>query len=65
MGPEDQFRLPSLSGCCRLGEATFDGTHGNGRDAPKAAVKGLLSTECAPTRSSASYLLRLLLDVRF
>jgi hypothetical protein len=26
---------PRLCGCCRIGQATFAGTHGNGRDAPK------------------------------
>jgi len=33
-------RLPPsrLSGCCRFRQETFAGTHGNGRDAPFAAV---------------------------
>jgi hypothetical protein len=29
-----------LSGGCRLGKATFAGTHGNGRDASIPAVRG-------------------------
>ena len=35
-------RLPPsrLSGCCRFGQETFAGTHGNGRDTPKAADCG-------------------------
>jgi len=31
MGHEDQFRPPGLSACCRLPQATFAGTHGNGQ----------------------------------
>ena len=27
------------SGCCRFGQQTFAGTHGNGRNAPKPAVR--------------------------
>ena len=39
LGHEDQFLPPSPNGCCPLGQATFAGTHGNGRDAPIAAVR--------------------------
>jgi hypothetical protein len=38
MGQEERFRPPSLSGRCRLGEATFAETRGNGRDAPIPVV---------------------------
>jgi hypothetical protein len=34
-GHEDQFRLPSLNGGCRLGEATFAGMGGKEEDALK------------------------------
>jgi hypothetical protein len=37
-GLEDQFRPPSLSGWCRLGEATFAGMGGKEEDAPITAV---------------------------
>jgi hypothetical protein len=33
-GQEDQFPSPSLSGRCRLGEATFAGMGGKAKDAP-------------------------------
>jgi hypothetical protein len=33
-GHEDQFRPPSLSSCCRLGEATFARMGGKEEDAP-------------------------------
>jgi hypothetical protein len=39
MGHEDQFRLSKQSVCCRFGQETFAGMRGNGRDAPKAAVR--------------------------
>jgi hypothetical protein len=39
MGHEERFRPLSLSGRCRLGEATFAGTRGNGRDAPKPDIR--------------------------
>jgi len=38
---EDQFRPPSLSFRCRLGEATFAGMGGNEEDAPKADMKAI------------------------
>ena len=38
-GHEERFRPPRLDGRCRFGQATFIGTHGNERDAPKAAVR--------------------------
>ena len=34
MGHGGRFSPSTLSGCCLLGEATFVGTHGKGRDAP-------------------------------
>jgi hypothetical protein len=37
-GHEGQFRPPSRNGSCGFGQATFARTHGNGRDAPKAAI---------------------------
>jgi len=37
-GHEDQFRPPSMSGRCRLGEATFAGMGGKEEDAPKAVL---------------------------
>ncbi len=47
-GHEDQFPPPSLSGRCRLGEATFGGMGGKEEDAPKAdlAVRGQKSAKC-------------------
>jgi hypothetical protein len=38
-GHEDQFRLPSLSGCCWFGEATFAGIDGNDEVAPFPAIR--------------------------
>jgi hypothetical protein len=54
MGHEDAFPPPSLSGRCRLGEATFAGMGGKEEDAPKPAVCGtamepLESTHCRPS----------------
>src|SRR5271169_7069887 len=34
-GHEDSLPSPTLSACCRLGKATFGGTHGNEKDAPE------------------------------
>ena len=50
MGQQDQFRPPSLSGCCRLAEGTFAGISGKEEDAPTPAVRmttihGLKSTQ--------------------
>jgi hypothetical protein len=39
LGHEDQFPPPSLSGRCRLGEATFAGIGGKEEDAPIPAVR--------------------------
>jgi len=39
MGHEDQFRPPSLNGCCRLGKATFAGMGGKEEDAPIPVVR--------------------------
>jgi hypothetical protein len=44
MGHEEQFPPPSLSGCFRLGEATFTGIGGNEEDAPIAAISATRST---------------------
>jgi hypothetical protein len=30
--------LPTANSCCGFGEGTFASTHGNGQDAPKAAI---------------------------
>jgi hypothetical protein len=38
LGHEKRFRPPSLSDRCRLDEATFAETRGNGRDAPNAVI---------------------------
>jgi hypothetical protein len=32
--------MQKASGCCRFGQETFAGTHGNGRDAPKPVILG-------------------------
>jgi hypothetical protein len=39
MGHEERFPSPSLSGRCRLGEATFAGMGGKEEDAPKAVIR--------------------------
>jgi hypothetical protein len=39
MGHEERFPSPSLSGRCRLGEATFAGMGGKEQDAPKAVIR--------------------------
>jgi hypothetical protein len=39
LGHEEQLPPPRLSGCCRFSQGTFAGAHGNGRDAPFAAVR--------------------------
>jgi hypothetical protein len=40
-GQEDQFPSPSLSGRCRLGEATFAGMGRKAKDAPIPDLPGL------------------------
>ena len=45
VGHEDQLAPPGLSGRHRFGQATFTGTHGNERDAPKAAIRARGSHE--------------------
>jgi hypothetical protein len=40
VGHEERFPSPRLNGRCRLGQATFIGTLGNGQDAPKADRRG-------------------------
>jgi hypothetical protein len=39
LGHEDQFPRPSLSGRCRLGEATFAAMGRKEEDAPKAPIR--------------------------
>jgi hypothetical protein len=39
VGHEDAFPRPRLSARSRFSQGTFAGTRGNGRDAPKAAVR--------------------------
>jgi hypothetical protein len=39
MGHEERFPSPSLSGRCRLGEATFAGMGGKEEDAPIPAIR--------------------------
>jgi hypothetical protein len=41
MGHEERFPSPSLSGRCRLGEATFAGMGGKEEDAPIPAARPL------------------------
>jgi hypothetical protein len=43
MGHEERLPPPRLSGCCRFGQETLVGAHGNGRDAPIAAVEMFVS----------------------
>jgi hypothetical protein len=43
MGHEERFPSPSLSGRCRLGEATFAGMGGKEEDAPFAAIRRISS----------------------
>ena len=38
MGREDPFPPPRLSARYVIRQETFTGTHGNGRDAPKAVI---------------------------
>jgi hypothetical protein len=40
-GIEDQFAPAGLNARCRLGQATFVGTEGKGREAPIPAVRGI------------------------
>ena len=51
LGHEDQFPPPTLSVRRGLGEATFGGTLGNGRDAPKADM--ILGLTAPPLRPEA------------
>ena len=39
LGHKEQLPPPRLSDCCRFGQETFAGAHGNGRDAPISAVR--------------------------
>jgi hypothetical protein len=38
MGQEERLPPSRLGGCCLLGQETFAGTHGRGREAPEAVV---------------------------
>jgi hypothetical protein len=56
-GHEGQFRPPSLSGRCRLDEATLAGMGGKEEDAPRAVVlpnpiRRLKSTQLRPSPST-------------
>jgi hypothetical protein len=58
MGHEERFPSPSLSGRCRLGEATFAGMGGKEEDAPTAAIRTSTpgpprSTQGCPSGSAA------------
>ena len=44
MGHEDAFSRPRLSARCQCSQRTFAGTHGNGRDAPIAAIPAIVKT---------------------
>jgi hypothetical protein len=48
MGHEDQFPLCRLNARCVIREETFAGTHGNGRDAPIAAIDTCASKPVGP-----------------
>jgi len=41
MGHEEQFSPPTVSARYVIRQETFAGTHDNGRDAPKAAIRAL------------------------
>jgi hypothetical protein len=46
IGPQrERFSPPRASGRCRFGEGTFASTHGNGRDAPSAVIRGTASLQ--------------------
>ena len=49
LGHEDQFPPTSLSARCGFGQGTFAWTHGNGRDAPKAAIHTIVMDRFDPT----------------
>jgi hypothetical protein len=49
MGHEDQFAPPGLSGRSRFCQATFTGTDGNGRGAPKPAIPQTRAELVEPT----------------
>jgi len=52
IGPQrERFSPPRASDRCRFGEGTFASTHGNGQDAPIAAVRGAgLELRCYPLK---------------
>ena len=54
MGHQDQFPPSSVSGGCRLGQATFAGTDGKEREAPFAVVRGAEIEWPKSTRSGHS-----------
>src|SRR4051794_6734564 len=51
MGHEDQFLPAGPSDRCWFGQATFAGTHGDGREAPEAVVLTLAAEREESTRS--------------
>jgi hypothetical protein len=56
MGHKDQLRPPSLSGCCRLVEATFARMGGNEEDAPITAIYATRMELAGSTHSKSSRL---------
>jgi hypothetical protein len=50
-GHEDAFPRPRLSARCRLGKATFGGTHGNEKDAPLAVILLIAIEPPSPTKA--------------
>ena len=53
-GQEDQFPPPRLSACYVIREKTFAGTHGNGRDATKAAIRAMAIKRVATLNSHSA-----------
>jgi hypothetical protein len=51
LGHEERFPSPSLSGRCRLGEATFAGMGGKEEDAPPPAIRRRQALGGTRTRS--------------
>lgn len=47
---KNQLPSPTLSACCRLGKATFGGTHGNEKNAPIPAVRRAAIEPPEPTQ---------------
>jgi len=53
MGHEERFPSPSLSGRCRLGEATFAGMGGKEEDAPIPDVQSEVRFDPNPFAAAA------------